>query len=69
MKIRITLDTGNAAFDGHGCVYEVQRILNVWINKSVGYGAPMEAALVDANGSTVGRVELVEPNKKPKQEG
>ena len=58
MKIKITLDTGNAAFDGPGCVYEVQRILKSWINKSILDGDPVDAVLTDINGNTVGRVEI-----------
>jgi len=58
MKIKITLDTGNAAFDGHGRVYEVQRIFKSWINKSILDGDPVDAVLTDINGNTVGRVEI-----------
>ena len=57
-EIVIRIKTDNDAFQGHACIYEVQRILKGWISKSTVYGEPIESALTDINGNTVGKVVI-----------
>ena len=58
MKITMTIDTGNAAFDDAFPENEVARILNVYAGKIIRLGDPVESVLIDINGNTVGKVEI-----------
>ena len=61
MKLIITIDTSNAAFDPNPAI-EVARILENWAMKIGEEGHPFwqpeEIALRDVNGNTVGKVEV-----------
>tara|TARA_R110002020_G_scaffold404394_1_gene614483 strand:+ start:450 stop:1001 length:552 start_codon:yes stop_codon:yes gene_type:complete len=56
MKIKITIETGNAAFTFPE--NEVARILQVYAAKIIRLGGVSESALKDVDGNTVGKVEI-----------
>lgn len=63
MKITITIETSNAAFDdGQGGALEIARILRVQADRFEGQslerGMIRERTILDANGNTVGKVRL-----------
>lgn len=59
MELKITMNLDNAAFEGrNGCVREVRRILQGWLDTNREMGRLNEQRLRDVNGNTVGAVEL-----------
>ena len=65
MKIVIEIDTENAAFDEdnegarqEGSMFETARILREVANRFAAGSWPMDGAIFDANGNTIGEVTL-----------
>jgi len=65
MKLTITIDLNNAAFDNdreatkqEGSMFETSRILDLLARRFAAGSWPMEGPIMDANGNTCGQVEL-----------
>lgn len=58
-SINITIDTGNAAFQGETGNAEVARILSDLAQKISSSGSVQEQQLLDVNGNAVGNVSVV----------
>jgi hypothetical protein len=63
-QITITIDTGNAAFDGGNAGAEVARILRKTAERIAAAGIKRcdGIAVLDINGNTVGRVTVADDN-------
>lgn len=65
MKLRIELDTGNAAFEGNNCGNEVARILSKFASRIEGtedylmVSTANDMKLFDINGNAVGLVKVI----------
>lgn len=59
MTLKIEIEIDNAAFDGRGGGRELARILGN-VAKRVGEAQADEWKLLDSNGNTVGKAEVVE---------
>lgn len=60
MKLRIEIDLDNDAFYGTLLESEISRILYGLAHRFTNSGVPSDCPIVDVNGATVGKAELIE---------
>jgi hypothetical protein len=66
MSVKIEFDTGNAAFEGPGDVWEIERVLNhlAYDFGNFKIGGSVEKPIRDSNGNTIGTLTYVKESSK-----